>query len=295
MDSQETDEVISDQGPKWRTYFCASTFQVPHMDDLKEQCTSEKKIVEWAGVSIARISPTVAVKFGPRVTVTEAKSMIYVAQNSAKIPVPEVFACGTYGPINRDIGDYGSLFDTYIFMTFVDGQPLDTVWNSYDQPTKTHLALQLKEYIDDLRSMGTPSYIGSLDHGPVLDPILATAKVQGPFSSEKDFNETMVKTYQSKAPRQHITKFLRGMIGHQEHRILFTHGDLGPQNIMVKDGNVTGIIDWEFSGWYPEYWESAKALNVWRWQNDWGDYLIDILQPYYPEYAFYSFLSKVLW
>ncbi|KAE8155349.1 kinase-like domain-containing protein [Aspergillus avenaceus] len=229
--------------------------------------------MEWAGVSIVRLSPTVVVKFGPRVTVTEANSMIYVAQNSMKVPVPEVFACCTYGPIDRDIDDYGSLFDTYIFMSFVDGQPLDT----------TRVASQLKEYIDDIRSMGDTSYIGSVDHGPVMDPILSISKVQGPFSSEKEFIETIVEAYQYCAPRQHVKKFLHGMVGNHAHYILFTHGDLRPQNIMVKDGNVTGILDWELSGWYPE------------WQNDWGDYLLDILQPYYPQHAFYSFVSQVLW
>ncbi|EKV17643.1 hypothetical protein PDIP_30560 [Penicillium digitatum Pd1] len=63
----------------------------------------------------------------------------------------------------------------------------------------------------------------------------------------------------------------------QSHRILFTHGDIRPQNVMVKDGHVVAIIDWERSGWYPEYWEFAKALLVWGWQSDWTDYLMQIL------------------
>lgn len=81
----------------------------------------------------------------------------------------------------------------------------------------------------------------------------------------------------------------------RHHNIVFTHGDLRPRNIMAKDGNITGIIDWELSGWYPEYWEFAKALYVWQWQNDWFDYLVDALQPYYAEYAFHSFLARTLW
>lgn len=40
----------------------------------------------------------------------------------------------------------------------------------------------------------------------------------------------------------------------------FTHGDLAPRNVRVKDGRVTGIIDWEFAGWYPEYWEYTKMF-----------------------------------
>ncbi|KAK6814169.1 hypothetical protein RU639_010108 [Aspergillus parasiticus] len=294
MDTQPG-EIISEQGPKLRTYFCASTFQIPDLDDVQKQCTGKNKIVQWAGVTIVRISPTVVVKFGTRVAVPEAKNMIYVAQNSKKIPVPEVFAYCTYGPIDRDIGDYGTLFDTYIFMSLVEGQSLDTVWTSYDQQTKTCVASQLKEYMDELRSMRSTSYIGSADHGPATDPILATCKSQGLFSSENEFNETIIEGYQCKAPRSHAKKYLFRMVESQQHQIVFTHGDFRPQNIMVKDGNVTGIIDWELSGWYPEYWEFAKALNIWRWQNDWGDYLLDILQPYYAENSFYSFVSHVLW
>jgi aminoglycoside phosphotransferase (APT) family kinase protein len=80
----------------------------------------------------------------------------------------------------------------------------------------------------------------------------------------------------------------------QSHEIVFTHGDLRPQNIMIKNGNVVAIIDWELSGWYPEYWEFAKAFLVWGWQNDWTDYLIKILQPYHAEFFIHSFLMEKL-
>lgn len=40
--------------------------------------------------------------------------MMFVKQNTETLPVPEIFACYTYGPIDRDIGDYGSLFDTHL-------------------------------------------------------------------------------------------------------------------------------------------------------------------------------------
>ncbi len=41
----------------------------------------------------------------------------------------------------------------------------------------------------------------------------------------------------------------------------FTHSDLVTKNIMVDDdAHVVGIVDWEFSGWYPEYWEYTKAF-----------------------------------
>jgi hypothetical protein len=54
---------------------------------------------------------------------------------------------------------------------------------------------------------------------------------------------------------------------------------------MVNEGYVSGTLDWEFSGWYPEYWEFSKALYVWKWQNDWTEYLVQIREPYYTEYG----------
>lgn len=68
-----------------------------------------------------KIAPQVVVKFGAYATVHEAKNMIYVAWKTT-IPVATVFACYTYGPIDRDIEDHCSLFDTYIYMSFVDGK-----------------------------------------------------------------------------------------------------------------------------------------------------------------------------
>lgn len=40
----------------------------------------------------------------------------------------------------------------------------------------------------------------------------------------------------------------------------FTHGDLGAQNIIVNNGHVAAIIDWEFAGFYPA-WEESRALE----------------------------------
>ncbi|KAF9556781.1 hypothetical protein CPC08DRAFT_641050 [Agrocybe pediades] len=40
--------------------------------------------------------------------------------------------------------------------------------------------------------------------------------------------------------------------------IQFAHGDLLPKNIIVNGSTITGIIDWEAAGFYPEYWEYAR-------------------------------------
>lgn len=46
------------------------------------------------------------------------------------------------------------------------------------------------------------------------------------------------------------------------HAITFTHGDLHFSNILVGgDGHISGIIDWEFAGWYPVYWEYTSTFG----------------------------------
>lgn len=47
--------------------------------------------------------------------------------------------------------------------------------------------------------------------------------------------------------------------------MVFTHADLNPRNSLVQRSGrggwrLSGIVDWETSGYYPEYWDCTKAL-----------------------------------
>jgi len=60
------------------------------------------------------------------------------------------------------------------------------------------------------------------------------------------------------------------------HRILFTHGDLKPHNILVKDGHITGFLDWESAGWYPDYWDFTTALRFTRKNFWWYGFILEL-------------------
>ncbi|CAD6445451.1 e7473f1a-0009-47fe-8631-45d088f3e149-CDS [Sclerotinia trifoliorum] len=54
-------------------------------------------------------------------------------------------------------------------------------------------------------------------------------------------------------------------------KYVLSHGDLDASNIMVKDGHVTAIIDWEHGGYRPEWFEWAKIKgrpSVVKWLED---------------------------
>ncbi|CAI7627725.1 unnamed protein product [Penicillium glandicola] len=170
--------------PQLNVHYLAPGFSLIPPETVDEFCQNQSNLVFNHGVTIVKISPEVVVKMGAHVNFLEAKNMIYIAQNTG-IPVPKVFACYTYGPIDRDPDDYGGLYDTYIFMSFIDGDTLHTAWDTYDVTTKTQISTQLTGY----------GYIGSIDHGPVADHSLSTSLDKGPFQSEEEFNTTLLHTY----------------------------------------------------------------------------------------------------
>lgn len=76
------------------------------------------------------------------------------------------------------------------------------------------------------------------------------------FESERDWNMSMTGGRPEVWCSSHPEAFL------SEHESKFTHADLHLNNVFVDGGKLSGIIDWETSGFYPEYWEFAKGMHA---------------------------------
>jgi aminoglycoside phosphotransferase (APT) family kinase protein len=62
----------------------------------------------------------------------------------------------------------------------------------------------------------------------------------------------------------------------------FTHGDLTNVNIMVENGSITGIIDWEMAGYYPVWWEYVgTSVADSEEDREWKT----LLRKYMPDYS----------
>jgi thiamine kinase-like enzyme len=66
-----------------------------------------------------------------------------------------------------------------------------------------------------------------------------------------------------------------------DHEIFFTHADLNLRNILVKDGRISAIVDWENAGWFPEYWEYTKCHFGVRFTKRWLKMLEDVFENKY--------------
>ena len=136
-------------------------------------------------MKIVKLTPSLAVKYGHHVKIAEAKHMLFVAGHVEKPTLPpKVYAYYTFGPFGRDLDDYGSDYDTYIFMDLIEGQSLDKAWESYDQSTKESVAAQLNDFVSGLRRLELPMaegqpYIGGVNRTPIVDQILDTYEYKG--------------------------------------------------------------------------------------------------------------------
>jgi hypothetical protein len=85
----------------------------------------------------------------------------------------------------------------------------------------------------DLRAIPTADYIGSIDRQSCTDGVFYAPKhslgaiVTGPFDTQEDMNQGMLRKFESSEKRPYIN-FLRTLISAtlHDHRTFFTHGDL---------------------------------------------------------------------
>ncbi|TFY52227.1 hypothetical protein EVJ58_g10134 [Rhodofomes roseus] len=164
--------------------------------------------------------------------------------------------------------DTDSLFpsEAYLLITRISGMPLSRCQDVLSDGDCKHIITQLKDYLTQLRAIPkkTPvnadmAICNTLGEA-CRDPRIRSADPMGPFPDEAAFSQVL---------RFSDDPARRG------HRIVFTHADLNPRNILVDravypDGStgwrVTGIVDWENAGYYPEYWDYTKALfEGFRW------------------------------
>ncbi|KAG4426858.1 hypothetical protein IFR04_000289 [Cadophora malorum] len=242
--------------------------EVGNANELVLHSSFKRKIVRYGN----RV-----VKSGPDLRPSEAETMIFIKKHTA-IPIPHVYSdhSGTDGSIT---------------MEYIRGERLDKVWKGLPQEEKLGLAEELRRILSELRGL-KGQYIGSINHGEAIDGRKFDIR-GGPFETEAAFNQFLLSdTFPSTATilRDIASRSLR-----TDHEIIFAHGDFAPRNIMVADGKITGILDWEYSGWYPEYWDFVKSFNAADHRIDWYNYVERIFPICYEtEYINDRYLGSLL-
>lgn len=220
---------------------------------------------------IVKVTDTIVVKMGRGVDDFRDEVMLMeFVRKSTSIPIPEVYGF-----------HYNEDDECFIFMSYIEGRTLQSIWSSLGPDGRKTVEDQLGRYIGQLRSFAPPSQVcfGSLATGICRDARRNERQCSS-ISSERQFNEFLGK-FSLRRNSDHVRMLLSSL--KENHRIVLTHGDLHPRNIIIKDNTIAGIIDWELGGWYPEYWEYVKGVN--STCEGWWEHLASITGEYKFEWA----------
>ncbi|KAK7023297.1 kinase-like domain-containing protein [Favolaschia claudopus] len=203
---------------------------------------------------IVDIGNHILVKYGSDITPHEGMVTQYVAAQATGIPIPKIYAI-VYDEVSRW---------TYIVQEKLPGVRLITLLPTLDANTRSILATELNVMLrklsvfNDLGPMGLYGKQGQY-HGTCIGRFLEL-RPDARITTLRDFVDwcpNLVRTYYPgmNTPSTDAFDFSRPPF--------FCHGDLVPENILVLNGHISGIIDWASAGWYPYFW------NDWigRWRN----------------------------
>ncbi|PYH87751.1 hypothetical protein BO71DRAFT_404391 [Aspergillus ellipticus CBS 707.79] len=208
---------------------------------------------------------------------TEYTSLQYLMREAPDIPAPRPHGLIAFGPFR------------VLFMSYVPEMTLTEAWPNMSHEERQSIQHQLNDIFHRLRSIRQDAgkTLGGVCGEGAKDLRVDERGLFKDISKTKEFDELQFSA------RHHgsstYVRLLRSLLEHDRSTLMeksvFTHGDVRPDNIMVKqDGDrytVTGIIDWEFSGFYPPYYECTALTRTLSLvdEEDWYLYLPEIIAP----------------
>lgn len=206
--------------------------------------------------SVVFLTPNVCIKSSPFTTLAEAHAMMFVKKHT-NVPVPKIYMA------------FERKGRVYIVMERIQATMLRSGWASRPAASQQKILQNLKAMIEEMRSIPPPKGTGvaNVDGGPIYDERLPKTSLWGPFSSIDEFhcqlrNGIMMKHVPSEDSLHSELRSLIQFHSRVSSAPVFTHSDLSSLNILCRDDEVVGIVDWETAGWMPDYWEYVSAWHV---------------------------------
>lgn len=284
LDTAETAQVIFPLSSTVTALITISPQEFPNDQEttlatsLKQLLRGSRKLWESPvrGMVVQCSESIVAKVVGNRDS-TEYTSMRFLAERAPDIPAPRAHGMVALGPFS------------VIFMSYVPGITLAQAWPILSHDGKLSIRRQLNDIFHRLRSLPNDSQgIGGVCGEGAKEPRINEIALFEDIRTSQQFSDL-----QFSAPHHgsnSYVDFLRSFLQNEDPSMLrqvFTHGDVRTANIMVEqDPNVghytiTGVIDWEESGFYPAYFESTTLTRTLSLvdEDDWYLYLPENISP----------------
>ncbi|KAK1145259.1 hypothetical protein N8T08_004412 [Aspergillus melleus] len=221
-------------------------------------------LAKQSGRVVLEFDFSIVKKIGSTVLLPEAEAMRLLAEHTS-IPSPTLISA-RFGPK-----------EGCITMDRVEGSTLEDKWDTLDETSKESICHQTWDIVSKIRAIPRPPNLEGLflclaDGSPSKDEMFKDLQEPDrPLRSDSEVRARIFERYYEHNGRLYANE-LPDMLPRAESSV-FTHGDIAPRNIMVDDQNmITGLIDWEWAGWYPDYWEYAQILRPAFW-GDWSEWM----------------------
>ncbi|KAB8336747.1 hypothetical protein FH972_021056 [Carpinus fangiana] len=166
---------------------------------------------------------------------SEADIITFVRKHFPSIPLPEVLY--TYDD-HQDC--------TVMFLARVHGETLRDAWTKLTQAQQNSTWDQIAEYCTTMAGLTSDTLCG-VGGTYAMEPYLYAAD-KSPFEPLTVLQaQSLFNKYSP--PEMEPPKI---------KDFHFYHPDLGPGNIIVSNGAIKAIIDWESAGFYPQFWIATK-------------------------------------
>ncbi|KAF2503076.1 hypothetical protein BU16DRAFT_28421 [Lophium mytilinum] len=218
------------------------------------------------GARINRLDDDTIGKSGSRVRPREEAAMRLVAKHT-DVLVPDV-QYSTYNEVHGDL-----------FMSIIPGSPLSVHWEKLDDQTKERVCHDIWNLIGKFRQIPKPPELnnfflcsadGSCSQDVFIEDLESPPR---PLVDDDAVRTRISERYYHYYGRRYTKEEILSLLPHSQASV-FTHCDIAPRNIMVDDHTyqITGLIDWEFAGWYPDYWEYLR-IHKYNNNEDWRDWM----------------------
>ncbi|KAH7309358.1 kinase-like domain-containing protein [Rhexocercosporidium sp. MPI-PUGE-AT-0058] len=159
----------------------------------------------------------------------------------------------------------------FTLMSRAEGVTLQSIWHTLTTDQRLSYTDQVADVIRELRNYTSPVAC-KVDGTPLDDIILGVCSERAPCCKKigftgkewienlaEELRDGLARTYKTNDHAIIEEKFqeLKDNFPEQGPYVL-THGDLNTTNIIVKDGKIEAIIDWELAGYYPWWVERYR-------------------------------------
>ncbi|KAF4634077.1 hypothetical protein G7Y89_g4030 [Cudoniella acicularis] len=231
------------------------------------------KLLKIAGSYLYR-STTIGIQRLPFGMYLKHGPEVHAERHAGEFNALKLVRSRTSIPVPRPIDLLLSPTESFLVTSRIEGDPAGIAINECSNEEMSMMTQDLRSWIAELHAIRLDTdptrVISNATGGPCLDYRISTDPV-GPFRNEKEFSESL------------RLGILPDLVHRADHRILFTHSDLNMRNILVKDGKISGIVDWENAGWYPEYWEYTKCHFGVRLSQRWLKMIEAVFENKYEE------------